>query len=252
MTAVQESDERCIPGQSDNYWQANHLARYTFAKSLVENKIVLDVGCGEGYGANLLAQVAQTVVAIDIDEHTIQRAQLKYAAPNLRFATMDSCRLDFSDGSFDVVCSFEVLEHVSNCQQYLSEIRRVLRKGGAFLVSTPNKERYPMAGMNPFHEREFTLDEFRRLLGEVFEDVVIYGQRCKLEARALYHTPLANLIYRARRRLGIGIRCPKGLRQLIERTLTGHSIQEATIGDFDIVPDRLEEAEEFIAICHRC
>jgi 2-polyprenyl-3-methyl-5-hydroxy-6-metoxy-1,4-benzoquinol methylase len=251
MKRLEESNERCIPEKSDSYWYFNHLARYTFAKPMVVSKAVLDARCGEGYGASILAEVAQNVTAIDIDEHTIMRAQLKYTSPNLTYAKMDASSLEFAEASFDVVCSFEVFEHIDDCHKYLSEIHRVLKTGGLFIVSTPNKDKYPRAGLNPFHVREFTLDEFRHQLAEVFEEVEIYGQCCKLKARQLYHTPLARLIYKIRRCLGIKLRIPTGLRHFAENVFTGHSIQEVKIDDFDISRDQVEEAEEFVALCKR-
>lgn len=251
MGNLKDSGERLIPEKSDRYWYFNHLARYTFARSFVDNKIVLDAGCGEGYGASILAGVARNVVGIDVDENVIERAYGEYKTPNLKFSVMDCCCPGFVSGSFDVVCSFEVIEHVKKCEQYISEIHRILKKGGLFIVSTPNKERYPMAGLNPFHEREFTLEEFRGLLEAAFDDVNIYGQRCKLKARQLYHIPLARLIYKIRRLSGIRIRFSTKFRELLEKKLTGHSIQEVRIEDFFISKNNLEWAENFIAVCYR-
>jgi len=249
MSKVANFQERMVPNEGDPYWHANHLARYAFVKVAATGKTVLDIGCGEGYGSGILAEVAHNVVAIDINEQAIERACQKYRRPNLEFAVMDSCHLSFPRSSFDLVCSFEVIEHVGKPEQYVSQIRRVLKEEGVFYMSTPNKDRYPLAGLNPFHKKEFVLKELYDLLEPEFKHVDIFGQRCTLKARRLYHSRLAKFIYKIRSKLGIRLRFPTGLRELIERRIAGHSIQDAGVDDFDISQDNMAEAEEFIAVC---
>src|SRR5690349_4921310 len=101
---------------------AEHLHRYALAMEYVQDKTVLDIACGEGYGSNLLAQKAKSVVGVDIDKFIVSEAKNKYRKSNLSFLE-GSAPLD--DQSIDVVVSFETLEHTSNHEQFLSEIKRV-------------------------------------------------------------------------------------------------------------------------------
>jgi len=86
------------------------------------------MGCGDGYGTVHLSSVAEYAVGIDISRETIEQARAKYERHNLAFEVMDCYSLDYPSGRFDLVCSFEVIEHVDDCNKYLSEIRGVLKK----------------------------------------------------------------------------------------------------------------------------
>src|SRR3712207_6038224 len=106
------SIERVVQGRVPVYLFQQHAARYQFIRDTVRGKRVLDMGCGDGYGCDYLAQHASSVVGIDISQETIVQAQTRYQRPNLTFTTMDSTNLSFPAAHFDVVCSFEVIEHV--------------------------------------------------------------------------------------------------------------------------------------------
>lgn len=239
--------ERVVP--SDSYWYFNHLARYRFALFYTGGKSVLDVGCGEGYGAKELSGCARSVIGVDVDETVVRRAQTKYRGSNLNFAVMDCRDLSFPDGLFDVVVGFELFEHLERAGEMLVELRRVLAVEGVLLLSTPNKEVYPQAGVNPFHVKEYSLGEFRRALEEVFGNVEMYGQTCRLAARKLYQHPAARFVYRVKRLLRLPRLLPMWLRSAVERVITGKTIQEAKVEDFEISQQRVEEAEVFIAVC---
>jgi ubiquinone/menaquinone biosynthesis C-methylase UbiE len=161
-----------------------HRHRYALCSSFVAGKDVLDVACGEGYGAEMLAQHARRVVGVDIDEDTIQNAIAKYRDnPRLEFRTANCASLPFKRGSFDVVVSFETIEHIAEQDAFVKEAARVLRKrGGVFVVSTPNRPVYSEeTGLNnPFHVKELNESEFRSLLCESFKHVHFFGQRFAL------------------------------------------------------------------------
>src|SRR6476620_744587 len=113
-----------------------HLHRYAIASEYVKDKIVLDIACGEGYGAALLGQKAKSVKGVDIDNATILRARLKYKMANLQFLTGKAEAVPVEDSHFDVVTCFETLEHSANHQQIISEFKRVLKPGGLLILST--------------------------------------------------------------------------------------------------------------------
>jgi SAM-dependent methyltransferase len=170
--------ERLIPGVQGDV-ALEHLHRYALARSLAEGKEVLDIACGEGYGAALLAQVAAQVTGVDISERAIQHARRKYASPNLRFETGICSRIPLPDASIDLVVSFETLEHVDDQDAMLGEIRRVLRPGGMAIISTPNKRNYSERTQyeNPYHLKELYAGEFFNLLERYFAHHVLLGQR---------------------------------------------------------------------------
>lgn len=159
-----------------------HLHRYALVLDAVRNKRVLDVACGEGYGAALLAGTAASVTGADADAETIALAQVKYRQPNLGFVRADITALPFSDGEFDVVVSFETLEHVANHDAVLTELKRVLKPKGLLIISTPNKEEYSdnRDFANPFHVKELTAAGFEALLSAHFAHRRYWMQDCAL------------------------------------------------------------------------
>jgi 2-polyprenyl-3-methyl-5-hydroxy-6-metoxy-1,4-benzoquinol methylase len=98
---------------------------------------VLDIGCGEGYFAALMARAGAAVVAVDVAREPLRRARQAHPQLDLRLVEPDA-RLPFEDSSFDAVWAGEVIEHVADTAAWLSEVRRVLRSGGMLLLSTPN------------------------------------------------------------------------------------------------------------------
>lgn len=172
--------ERVIPGQVETDLWNEHFSRYAFASEVVGGKRVLDLGCGSGYGSAELARTAESVVAVDVGVDAVDYARANYAAANLSFAVHSCTDLPFSAGSFDVITAFEVIEHLTNWRQMLSEAARLLSSGGTFLVSTPNRLYYAdqrrQAGPNPFHEHEFEFDEFKHALQEYFPIVEVLLQ----------------------------------------------------------------------------
>jgi len=193
MTQAQADAHLCglIPEENDPRFVAQHLAAYALARRFAAGKRVLEVGFGEGYGANYLAETAEEVVGVDIASGNIPRATAKYPRPNLRFLQMEGTTLDFPDESFDVVGSFQVIEHIPEAQlpAYLTEIRRVLKPGGVFCVSTLNLEHNMKPG-KPYqklcyHEKEFTGPELRALLARVFPSVELHGLYLTLQHRLL-------------------------------------------------------------------
>jgi len=167
--------ERYLPGVGGEI-EAEHMHRYLFAALFCEDRDVLDVACGEGYGAALLSTVAASVVGVDIDTPTIEHARLAY--PQVEFEPGSCEDIPYMRDSFDVVVSFETIEHINDQDKFLREVRRVLRPGGLFICSTPDAQVYKHpAGTNPYHTRELSREEFEHLLSRRFANVRVLGQR---------------------------------------------------------------------------
>lgn len=174
--------ERVIPGRVEDNLFNEHLARYRFTARLWNGAgRLLDAGCGAGYGAAELAKSGAEVLGIDISEEAIAHARANYAtASNLRFEQASCMAIPAGTQAFRLIAAFEVIEHLEDWRAFLREASRVLDNAGLFLVSTPNRLYYAesrqKAGPNPFHVHEFTEEEFRSELGQVFPQVKILLQ----------------------------------------------------------------------------
>lgn len=159
--------------------EIEHLHRYFFARSLCRGLDVLDIASGEGYGAAMLAQVARSVTGVEISAEAVDHAQRAYGRLNLRYLVGDARHIPLDDQSVDVAVSFETIEHFFEHDDFIAEIRRVLRPGGRFIVSSPERDVYSPAGSapNPHHVRELTRAEFNVLLRSAFPHVALYAQR---------------------------------------------------------------------------
>jgi len=159
--------------------ETEHLHRYAIARELCSRLDVLDIACGEGYGANLLAERARSVVGVDIAPDAIAHAAARYTSPNLQFRLGTCAEIPSADASFDLVVSFETIEHHDQHEEMMIEFGRVLRPGGLLLISSPDKLHYAdLPGhSNPFHVKELYAEEFEALLRRCFREVRIFGQR---------------------------------------------------------------------------
>lgn len=153
-----------------------HLHRYFFALQFCAGKRVLDIASGEGYGSALLATVASEVIGVDIAADAVRHAAENYAANNLTFLCGDARRMPVATGSIEAVVSFETLEHLGEQEEFLEEIRRVLRPGGLLVMSTPDHEFFASSPPNPFHVKELGRAGFASLLGERFQNSGFFVQ----------------------------------------------------------------------------
>lgn len=143
-----------------------HLNRYAMARPYVAGKRVLDVASGEGYGSFLLRRWgAESVEGIDVDEQTVETATRLFGGDGVHYQCHTAEQLPFEDHTFDVVCSFETIEHLDHPELFLQEIRRVLKTGGNIILSCPNDPYYYKQGTpgNPFHKRQYTYFDFKQL-----------------------------------------------------------------------------------------
>jgi SAM-dependent methyltransferase len=233
--------ERIVPDETSPGIVALHLKRYEFARPWCGGRTVLDAGCGVGYGAAHLAEVAASVVGVDRDEDAIAYARERYARPNVEFRVGKLLDLDAADGSFDVVCSFETIEHLDDVEAFLAEVVRVLRPEGVFLVSTPRVDETTASPENPFHRLELSASDFEALLRRFFGEVELYGQRRLQTAR---HRLMQRVDV-----LGLRRRLPRSRR--MSGFLGTPSTADVTSEGIVIERDGLEGASELVAVCGR-
>ncbi len=188
------------PSAESARFVAKHLSAYHFAARHA-GPDVLEIGFGDGYGASFLASRpgVRQVHAVDLFEANVERARRRYPDPALAFSRMDATQLTFPDRSFDLVVSFQVVEHIPSAllPDYARQIRRVLKPGGAACLSTLNLKKNRKPGRpyekSPHHDREFEPREYGDFLGPFFSTVEMYG---------LYPTPSHALFERAKK-LGV-------------------------------------------------
>ena len=158
--------ERTIPDLDiENYWFRRHEVVYQRLAPRCAGRDVLEAGCGEGYGADLIAGVARRVVAVDYDEAAVAHVRSRY--PRVEVMRANLAELPLPDASVDVVVNFQVIEHLWDQGQFVRECLRVLRPPGLLMVSTPNRITFSPGRdtpINPFHTRELNADELTELL----------------------------------------------------------------------------------------
>jgi SAM-dependent methyltransferase len=172
--------ERTVGGiWHENYWFRRHEVVYQHVVGLVGDEAarlgrspdVLDAGCGEGFGAALLARSGARVLALDYDAWTAQH--LASAYPQLPAVRANLVALPLGTATTDVVVSLQTVEHLWDQERFVAECSRVLRPGGLLVLSTPNRHTFPPG--NVFHHREVDADELRALLVQAFDDVQVIG-----------------------------------------------------------------------------
>jgi SAM-dependent methyltransferase len=171
--------ERFTPECVREIWY-EHWHRYAFALPLARGKRVLDAACGEGYGSALMATVAAQVTGIDLDGDTIEHARQRYSESSRLVLERGSViDLPADDGSFDLIVSFETIEHLPEQERMLEEFRRVLAPGGLLVISSPDRVAYNAGNVapNPYHVRELDRSEFLDLLSVRFPAVRLFGQK---------------------------------------------------------------------------
>ena len=164
------TEERVVPDFPDENFQ-NHLKVYKFARQFAIGKDVLDSGCGTGYGTANLAEVAKSIVGVDISKHALRWAKKRY--PNINYREMDVHHLDFADNSFDFVISTENFEHLSDQPRHAAELVRVVRPTGLVIVASPNPEMF-VGNHNRFHSKENSYEELMELFSSKFNSVKIF------------------------------------------------------------------------------
>jgi len=152
---------------------AMHAASYAFVQNLCTGKKVLDFGCGSGYGTRRISDIAEEAYGVDIAGDAVEYARTRYHNKNLHFLQIDpQSPLPFPAGSFDVVLSFQVIEHVNDDEAYLREAHRLLKPGGTLVLITPDRKNRLLPGQKPWnrwHLREYGMAQLSGKVRKYFQ-----------------------------------------------------------------------------------
>ena len=161
--------ERWVYGFLSKNIEDEHLERYNFILDRVQNKKVLDIACGSGYGSFLLATKgnAKKVVGVDIDSEAIKYANIRYNVSNIERIVCDATKFNYNE-KFDVIVSYETIEHVNDFRSLLKNYNNLLNDDGLLYISTPITQKTTKTPENPYHIIEWSFDDFKNLLNEFF------------------------------------------------------------------------------------
>lgn len=157
-----------------------HRKAYDHAAEIADGKSLLDWGCNDGYGIELMRPHVAQIAGLDSAEVSISAAHRRLPDLHANLRLYDGTRLPFPPGTFDVVTSFQVIEHVGDLKTYLTHILEALRPAGRAIFTTPNKNFRLDPGQErkkPFHVREFASSDLRELLACYFSAVQVLGNR---------------------------------------------------------------------------
>jgi SAM-dependent methyltransferase len=229
--------ERTLPDvPEENYWFRRHLAVYEWIADRCRGMRVVDLACGEGYGSDLLAREGAQVIGVDANPEAHEHARIRYRRPNLRFRR--GLVEEFSE-PVDAVVFLQTIEHMQDPPEL---VRRLAELAPVAYISTPNRLTLAPAGAeksdNPWHLREYTLEQYRGLLEPAFADVSILGvvHARKLRVHELAIAAGWDSVHPALR---------------LTKPFYSRFTPAISVADFRLSDSKLEKALDFVAVCRR-
>jgi len=263
---VSKTAERIVPknfkSKEEYLIYLRHLFAYSYSRDQMQKEnIVLEIGCGEGYGTHFISEKISKIIGLDIDNDTIKRASEEYQSEFCIFQKYDGIKIPFEDNVFDIVVSFQVVEHIKDDENFISEAYRVLKRGGLFILTTPNRIHRLKSDQKPwqkFHIREYSAMQLRELLCNVFINVEILGIRGKLPVQEIE-------LKRVLQCRNIALRDPFNIRLLIPRSIrisifklikreqktNRNFLREYFMEDFFIIKENIEESIDLVGVCKK-
>ena len=264
-----DSIERIIPetcGQSpEKYLEyLRHFFAYNVVRTLLsEQSSVLEIGCGDGYGASYLSQYVQHITGLDIYENVIHHASQKYQSERCAFQVYDGLHIPYQSQMYDAAIAFQVIEHIRDDRYFLTELQRVIKPDGMCILTTPNGMYRIKQGAKPwnrFHVREYYPNELERILKTLFADVRIWGIRGNEQIQQREKTRITRIQkWIALDPLNVRRLLPFSfehfvrivLRKLFrkERHHNQEFLKMYTINDYFLVKDQVDDCLDLLAIC---
>lgn len=240
QTDITDTGERILPAQQGeiSIVFSRHRFAYEYVQPFVQDKTVIDVGCGTGYGCKTLAEKAKLVCGIDYDEEAVSYCNKNYAAPNIQYIEMDANSLKL-DTQFDIAVTFQVIEHMQNLDKFVEQLKQVVKPDGLIFISTPNvKQPQKEKEANPFHFNEMNYTQFQELISEKFSSFEILG--VAYASRNRIRSFVGKLPFY---KWGKKLKRKSGLKKIAVRALD--------LTSFKIIKSNIEdESADFLAVCH--
>jgi len=272
---LHKTSERGMPDDFESTEDfINHLRHcyaYEQGKSyLSPSDRVVELGCGEGYGSTILSPACDRVLAFDVDADTVRHAMEKYGGENREYRLYDGRTTQADDEQFEAAVSFQVIEHVEDDANFVSEAHRLLKKGGVFVVTTPNRLYRLKPGQTPwntFHVREYDANGLALLLGNTFADVRVHGikgdeeiQRIELDRVRRIRRLVSIDPLNVRRLLPMSLL--RGFADFARKAMFGGSkalkptavaalSKQFSVGDFHIEDAPSTESLDLLAVCRK-
>jgi ubiquinone/menaquinone biosynthesis C-methylase UbiE len=261
---ILKTEERIIPenfkSKEEYLIYLRHLFAYEIAKNEIsDNVFALEVGCGEGYGTYLLSKKATKIIGLDINKDTIAHASMKYESENCKFKVYDGQIIPYKDNTFDVVISFQVIEHIQNETKYISEIYRVLKKNGIFIISTPNKNYRLKPGQKPwnrFHLKEYYPNELENVLKMEFSNVKVWGIRGvknvqRIEIERIKKRSIKKYFYKIFKIKIINNFKNNIINKNIKTKMNEDLVNKYSLSDFYIIKHNVKNSLDLLGICKK-
>lgn len=228
--------ERTLPDvPEENYWYRRHLVVYEWISARVSGLKVVDLACGEGYGSATLAGSAADVIGVDANPEAFAHAEARYTGPGLSFRRD---MVENFDEPRDAVVFLQTIEHIEDPGPLLDGFARI---APVSFISTPNLLTLAPPGAeksdNPWHIKEYRLEEYRALLEPHFSRVEVLG--LSHAAKLRWHELALSLGWdQVHATLGI------------TTSFYDRFTPAISTADFQLSPKDLERALDFIAVCH--
>jgi 2-polyprenyl-3-methyl-5-hydroxy-6-metoxy-1,4-benzoquinol methylase len=252
------SPEEQWNGLSAYFLYLRHQKAYLYAGEYCKDKTVFEYGCGNGYGSFYLSGMSQNVVAVDINKTVIHECKKQYQNNNLFFQLVEPEKnTGFDESSFDVVVSFQVIEHIYDVPGYLNELKRVMKENGVLIITTPNRKYrlYPFQKpVNPYHVREYGLKQLKSQLQTAFESVTVLGIDGTPEINAVEYKRVNKSLLKAF--------VPKAVKRLLKSgpgksvshgnsVLNKEVLGKYSIDDYSIIENNVKNCLDFLAVLRK-
>lgn len=258
-------NEENITTSAEYVMYLRHLFAYEYARGyLAATDRVLDLGCGEGYGTHFLSSHVRTITGVDVDEKVVAHAKQKYEqGGNCTYSVYDGLKIPFEAEQFDAVISFQVIEHAADEQAFVHEAARLLKPGGKFILTTPNKATRLLPYEKPFNEfhlREYYPHELRELLQQAFNEVSVFGVMADARIVQMENDRIKRIHENQANPVKKWV--PSGIRSAVRRTLeqlksaefpAGNKQDNSgfNIGDYFLIKEDVYRALDLLALCSR-
>jgi ubiquinone/menaquinone biosynthesis C-methylase UbiE len=269
---LKKTGERLVPENirsKEEYIQyLRHLFVYEYVRpQLRTDSRVIEIGFGEGYGASYLSESCSHITAIDVEKDSVEHARNKYNSQKCSYQLYDGKKIPFPDNHFNLAISFQVIEHVPDDANFVAEINRVLKSGGQFFITTPNKTYRLKPGQKPwnrYHIREYYPQELESVLKKNFDRVEMRGvsgtdELNQIEYNRIKTGLFLSLMIKLQIRRFIPESFDHAIASMVSRFKGKKTATDANkdflkafdMDDFRVITTEVEKSLDLLGVCHK-